>query len=120
MNHFDFITDIRKNKVNLIEDNEEHYNPFMVNRGLSYYRDTVMYAQRMNLNPELDTRLQHDYLFHGVRKTTSYNVKWAKTPKNDDLSAIMKFFNYGRDRATEVLEILNKGQIEHIHKILSE
>ena len=120
MNHFDFITDIRKNKTNLIEDSEEHYNAFMVNRGLSYYRDTVMYAQRMNLNTELDARLQHDYLFHGVRKTTAYNVKWAKAQKDDKLTTVMKFFGYNRDKATKVLEILNKEQVEHIHKTMSE
>jgi Bacteriophage clamp loader A subunit len=120
MNHFDFINDIRVDKKNLIEDNEQHYNAFMVNRGLSYYRDTVMYAQQMNLQAELPSRLQHDYLFFGVRKSSSYRVKWAKRQEDEDISTIMKYFGYSRAKAVESLNILNKEQIERIRAEMSE
>jgi hypothetical protein len=120
MNHFDFITDIRSNKANLIEDNEEHYKPFMVNRGLSYYRDTLIQAQMMNLLPELDNKLQHDYYFYGVRKTNNYKMKWAKTVKDEEISEIMRYFNYNQSKAIEISKILNKSQVEHIHRVMSE
>ena len=40
----------------------------MVNRGLSYFPDTVIYANEMNRFHHLDGRLQYQFLINTIRK----------------------------------------------------
>ena len=47
---------------------EKAYNPFMVNRALSYFQDTVLFANEMNVNHTIDKRLQFDFFINMVRK----------------------------------------------------
>ena len=42
-------------------ETEKAYAPFLVNRSLSYYQDTVMFANEMNRHAQLDNRLQYDF-----------------------------------------------------------
>lgn len=123
MNHFDFMNSVRTSKEYVMDDYlaEKDYNPFMVNRGLSYFRDTVVYAQRMNMNGHLDSKLQYDYLFHSIRKTGKSFAKWAKKEEDDEnLKLIMECYGYNRKKAAEVLVIINTLQLEHIKKMLDE
>ena len=87
MSPFDFINDINFGKKNLLKDDdkgilEKEYNSFIINRGLSYFSDTVLYANEMNLRHELDKRMQNDYLLHSIRskKRFSKNFLSRKSP----------------------------------------
>mgnify|MGYP000935935724 CR=1 FL=1 len=65
--------DINFGKKNLFKDDdknilEKDYNSFIINRGLSYFVDTVLYANEMNLRHELNNRMQNDYLLNSIRK----------------------------------------------------
>ena len=46
MGPFDFLNAINDTKVNVMVDDiaEKQYLPFIVNRGLSYFLETVLYA----------------------------------------------------------------------------
>jgi hypothetical protein len=50
MNPFDVLNSINYTKENLFEDPQsfKEYSAFMVNRGLSYFPDTILYANEMN------------------------------------------------------------------------
>ena len=61
----DFLTAINLSKKNLMEEDpltEKEYPPFVINRSLSYFEDTVLHANEVNLRGHLDSRLQNDYL----------------------------------------------------------
>ena len=64
MNHFDYLNSINDTKKDIMIDDlgEKDYNAFMVNRGLSYYNDTVIYANEMNKHAHADSRMQYDFL----------------------------------------------------------
>ena len=47
---------------------EKAYNSFMVNRGLSYFPDTVVIANEMNKHHQIDNKLQYHYLINMIRK----------------------------------------------------
>lgn len=114
MNPFDIINSITYNKKRLIDDsNEKLYNAYQINKGLSYFKDTIFYAQEMNMNYHLDNLLQHDYLFNAVRKQKRY-AKWVKKEKEDDVEAIKLYYNYGYRKAQEAYSILSKDQLEYI------
>ena len=114
MNPFDIINSITYNKKRLIDEtNEKTYNAYNVNKGLSYFKDTIFDAQTMNINYHLDNIMQHDYLFNSVRKQKRY-AKWVKKEKDDDIESIKIYFNYGYQKAKEAYLILTKTQIDYI------
>ena len=79
MNHFDYLNSINDTKKDIMVDDlaEKDYNAFMVNRGLSYYNDTVIYANEMNKYAQVDSRMQYDFLKQIVRKRKRFS-KWNK------------------------------------------
>jgi hypothetical protein len=120
VNPFDVINDISLKKAGLITgDNEKDYNPFLTNRGLSYFPDTIFHAQEMNKLHHLDKKLQYDYLFNSIRKSKRFS-KWSKKDNSKDIDAIIEYFGYSRRRAEEVLNILDKEQVKSIKKKLDK
>ena len=48
---------------------EKAYVPFVINRSFSYFRDTVIFANEMNINHTLPSRMQYDF----YRNMVKYN-----------------------------------------------
>jgi hypothetical protein len=120
VNPFDVINDISLKKAGLITgENEKDYNPFLTNRGLSYFPDTIFHAQEMNSLHHLDKKLQYDYLFNSIRKSKRFS-KWSKKDNSKDIDIIIEYFGYSRKRAEEALTILDKEQIKSIKKKLDK
>jgi hypothetical protein len=121
MNPFDYTNAICDNKKQLIIDeaSEKAYKPFLTNRGLSYFKDTIFYANQMNINTNLDKKLQFDYLLNSVRRSKRYS-KWAKQKENKDLELVQEYYGYNHRKAKDALLILSKEQIEIIRKNLEK
>lgn len=117
MNPFEFCNDINYGKSNIMVDDiaEKAYNAFMVNRQLSYFQDTVIFANEMNLNAHLDNRLQFDFLINIVRKKKRFS-KWAKAQKNDDVEVIKEYYGYSNEKARQILSLLSSDQINELKK----
>ena len=118
MNPFELIKSISNDKKDILE-NEKDYNAFMVNRGLSYFPDTVLYANEMNKYHHLDSRLQFDFLINIVRKRNRFS-KWNKSSESEDINAIKLYYGYSNEKARDVLPLLSnanlntiKGRIQH-------
>jgi len=83
MSPFDFLNAINLTKENLIVDDEteKQYNAFMVNRGLSYFQDTALIANEMNLAPHLSSKPQFDFYIASL----GGNAEWSLlVPKLSD------------------------------------
>jgi hypothetical protein len=120
VNPFDIVTDISLNKKKLIDEtNQKEYSPFMVNRALSYYIDTIMYANDMNINHHVDKLMQHDYLFYSIRKAKRFS-KWAKKKKDSDIELIQEYYGYSYDKAKVAVSVLTDNQIKIIKKKLDK
>ena len=118
MSPFDFINDINFGKKNLLKDDdkgilEKEYNSFIINRGLSYFSDTALYANEMNLRHELDKKMQNDYLLHSIRPKKRFS-KWAKSKKEERVDLIKQYFNYSNQKAREVLDIITDEEYNQI------
>lgn len=116
MSPFDYINAIMQTKKNLIvdEETEKEYVPFIVNRGLSYHRDCIIYANEMNRHHFLDKKLQHDFLINSVRSKKRSFVKWAKSEKSVDLECIKNVYQFSELKAREAARILSKEQIQKL------
>ena len=117
MNTFEFVNDITNGKSNIMVDDitERAYNPYMVNRSLSYFHDCVLMANEMNINHQLDKRLQFDFLINIVRKKKRFS-KWAKAQKSDDIEVIQEYYGYSNNKARQIHSLLSSEQIDELKK----
>ena len=102
----------------LTEQDEKSYSPFMVNRALSFYRDTVLWANEMNKHPNLDKKLQADFLLNTIRAQKRPYSKWHKKAQSSDLDAVKEYYGYSDAKAEEALKILTDAQIHEIKEQL--
>jgi len=121
MNHFDYLNSINLTKTDIMEDDiaEKAYNSFMINRGLSYFNDTVLMANEMNLYSHLDKKLQYHFLINIVRKRKRFS-KWAKPETESDIEAVKEYYGYSNEKAKEALTLLSPENISIIKKKVSK
>jgi hypothetical protein len=117
-NPFDYITAINSNTDIIRESDdpeqmEKGYSAYMVNRGLSYFPDTLFYANEMNRLAHLESLLQFDYLINSIRPRKRFS-KWSKSREDSDLEAVKEYFGYGYKKAQQALTVLSTQQIEQI------
>lgn len=112
---FDFVNAIHFSKEQLIVDewSEKQYNPFVVNKSLSFGADTVIAANEMNSRPHLEKRLQFDFLSTTIRARKRFN-KWLKPEKIENLELIKSYYRYNTEKAQQALAILTESQIQDI------
>ena len=117
MNPFEYLNAINYSKQNIMVDDlaEKAYNPFMVNRGLSYFHDTVLMANEMNQNAHLDNRLQFDFFINVVRKKKRFS-KWFKPEIVSDVEVVKEYYGYSNQKARQVLTLLTTEQINELKK----
>ena len=118
---FDFIKDINYEKKNLIVDDwsEKQYNPYIINKGLSYGHDTVIPANEMNSRPHLDKILQFDFLINIIRPKKRFN-KWIKAEKINDLEVIKEYYGYSTEKAKQVLPLLDDKIIDDMKRKITK
>tara|TARA_Y100001951_G_C11130673_1_gene178057 strand:+ start:31 stop:429 length:399 start_codon:yes stop_codon:yes gene_type:complete len=114
MNPFALISSISNTKLDILE-NEKDYNAFMVNRGLSYFPDTVIYANEMNKFHHLDSRLQYQFLINIIRKRNRFS-KWNKSDESEDINAIKEYYGYSNEKARDVLPLLSNKNLNTIKR----
>jgi len=119
---FDFINSINANKSLFSgsdnpEQVEKEYNPWMVNRGLSYFSDTIQMANIVNQNYHLDKKLQYDFLINTIRPKVRRS-KWFKKEQDDDLDVIKEAYGYSERKAEVALSLLSPDQLKSIKKRL--
>ena len=117
MSPFDYLNSINYTKKDIMVDDivEKQYNPFMVNRGLSYFQDTVLMANEMNQYAHLDNRLQFDFLINIVRKRKRFS-KWNKPEVATDLDVIKEYYGYSNEKARMVHNLLTDNQITELRR----
>lgn len=124
MNPFDFVNSINSTKKNLIKDcedgsiTEKDYSSFIINKALSYFPDTLLYANEINKQPHLDGLMQYEYLLHSVRKGRRFS-KWSKPEVSEELTAISKYYKVNMKRAQEYAKVLTDEQVKEIVKLIN-
>ena len=115
MNPFKFTDAINYTKEDIMIDDitEKAYNPFLINRSLSYFPDTVLAANEMNRNHHIDNRLQFDFFINIIRKRKRFS-KWFKPEQISDLDVVKKYYGYSNEKARQVLTLLSTEQINEL------
>ena len=125
MNPFDFVNDINFGKKDIMTDSdnpelaEKTYNPFLTNRALSYFPDTIQFANMMNKNSHIDHLLQYSFLLNIIRKRKRFS-KWFKKNDDDVLEMVIEYYGYSVNKAKEALKILTDDQLEKIKEKMTK
>ena len=117
MNPFDYVNDKNLGKKGIMVDDiaEKEYNAFIINRALSFFTDTVLFANEMNIHHHLDNRLQYDFFINIIRKQKRWS-KWVKPQELENLDIIKQYYGYSNDKAKSVLSLFNNEQIQEMKK----
>ena len=115
MNPFEYANAINYTKRDIMVDDiaEKAYLPYMINRQLSYFPDTVLAANEMNRYHHIDNRLQFDFFINIVRKRKRFS-KWFKPEEISDLETIKYYYGYSNEKARQVLHLLSTEQINEL------
>ena len=121
MNPFQYLASITHKKDDLMvdEETEKGYSPFMINRGLSYYQDTVLFANEMNRAGHLDHRLQYDFLRSAIRPRKRFS-KWMKKTVPAKIDVIKEYYGYTDVKAESVADLISDDDIKHMKSYLSK
>ena len=119
-NPYDYINAINAgDDLTKKEFDEKGYLPFITNRQFSYFQDTALIANEMNLNHHLDNKSQFSFYINIIRPRKRFS-KWSKTEHHDDLEAVVQYFDYSYEKAKVVMDILSAEDVNNIKKKLSK
>lgn len=119
MNPFEYLNSINVTKENMMRDTEndelaeKEYNPFMINRGLSYFQDTVLFANEMNFRSGLRNKMQYEFLLNGVRKRKRFS-KWFKAERDEKIELLKEYYGYSTEKAKQALAVLSENELKKI------
>lgn len=110
-NPFDYVKNVSFDKVDIMVDEveEKSYQPFLVNRALSYHQDSLFFVNEMNVRHSLDSRLQYSFLINTLRKRKRFS-KWQKPYESKKIDTVRESYGVSTKIAKEYLELLDDKQ----------
>ena len=119
----DYLNAINQTKEPLMDTEDEQwqkkYPPFIVNKCVAPFPDTIMLLNEINQLPHLDNKLQFDFLINSLRPRKRY-TPWLKAKKLENIEYVKEFYGYNNEKAKEALQILNDEQISYIKRKLNK
>ena len=119
----DYLNAINHTKERLMDTEDEEwekkYPPFIVNKCLATFQDTILLVNEINQYPHLDKKLQFDFLINSLRPRKRF-TPWVKAKKLDDIEYVKEFYGYNNEKAKVALSILNDEQIATIKRRLNK
>ena len=119
----DYLNSINLSKENLMDGDdpewEKKYSPYIINKCLAPFNDTIMLVNEINMRHHLDKKLQYDFLLNSIRSKKRY-APWVKASKLKDLEYVKEYYGYSDEKAKTALSILNDSQIKAIKDSLNK
>ena len=113
----DYLKAVNQTKEHLMDGDDEEwerkYPPFIVNKCVGAFPDTVMLVNEINQLPNVDKKLQFDFLINSLRPRKRF-TPWLKATKLENLEYVKEFYGYNNEKAKVALDLLNDEQISAI------
>ena len=117
----DYLKAVNHTKERLLDTEDEvwekKYPPFIINKCVAPFPDTIMLVNEINQLPHLDKKLQFDFLINSLRPRKRY-TPWLKAMKLDNLEYVKEYYGYNNEKAKVALDILTDEQISAIKRKL--
>jgi hypothetical protein len=119
----DYLKAINQTKEPLLDTEDEiwekKYAPFIVNKCLAPFSDTIMLVNEINQQHHLDKKLQFDFLINSLRPRNRY-APWMKAKKLKNLEYVKEFYGFNNAKAKSALDILTDDQVSAIKDKLNK
>lgn len=118
----DFLNSINYDKKPLLDGEEKAeklYTPFVVNRCLSFFVDTIFYSNEVNCKWWSDKKMQFDYCRLSIRKKRRYSP-WIKKETEENIALIKEVYGYTDAKAQQVLNIFGPGDMDKLRQSLDK
>lgn len=114
---FDHMKGINEKTYNFDSD-DRGYNSYIINRGLSFFPDTIFLVNEAN-RLGLSGKRHYDFLYHTVSKKKRYS-KWFKEEKSEYMGVVQEYFSVGVNKAKDLLKVLSEEEVREIAKLLEK
>ena len=119
----EYLKSINQTKENLMDSDdpmwEKKYSPYIINKCIAPFNDTIMFVNEINMRHHLENKLQYDFLLNTIRPKNRY-APWVRGSKIKDLEFIKEYYGYSNEKAKVALQILSNDQIKTIKDSLSK
>ena len=119
----DYLKAINKTKEKLMDTDdkmwEKKYPPFIINKCLAPFSETIHLVNEMNIHHHLDSKLQFDFLLNSLRPRDRY-TPWLKAKKIKNIEYVKEYYGYSNEKAKVALDVLDDDQIKTIKNSLSK
>ena len=113
----DYLNSINYTKEQLLNSEDEQwekkYPPFIINKCVAPFPDTILLVNELNQLHHVDKKLQYDFLLNSLRSRKRY-TPWMKAKKLKNLEYVKEFYGYNNEKAKIALDILTDEQISAI------
>ena len=113
----DYLNAINVSKESLLDSEDEmwekKYAPFIVNKCVAPFPDTILLVNELNQSHHLDKKLQFDFFLNSLRTRKRY-TPWLKAKKLKNLEYVKEYYGYNNEKAKAALDILDDEQISAI------
>ena len=113
----DYLKAINQTKEPLLDSEDEtwekKYPPFVVNKCLMPFQDTILFVNEINQLPNIDKKLQFDFFLNSLRPRKRFSP-WAKATKLANLEYVKEYYGYNNEKAKAALDVLDDEQISAI------
>ncbi len=119
----DYLGAINQTKEPLLDSEDEDwtkkYPPFIVNKCLAPFPDTILLVNEINQLHHVDKKLQFDFLLNSLRARSRY-APWLKAKKLKDLEYVKEFYGYSNAKAKSALDLLSDEELSAIKQRLNK
>lgn len=98
---------------------DKDYKPYVVNRMVSGYRDLVMFADEMNVRPNIAKEDQL-VIYNQLITKKKRRALWSSAKVNEDLKTVMDYYNITQEKADPYMKILTREQIQALRERLNK
>ena len=112
----DWLNTINSSKKNLIDEDpliESKYPAFIVNKCMAGHLDAIMFANEMNMNPNIDKKMQYDFYLNTLRSKKRFSP-WIRKEELKNIECIKSYYGYSDEKAKQVLPLLTENQLSFI------
>ena len=119
----DYLKAINQTKEPLLDSEDEQwvkgYPPYIVNKCIAPFPDSILLVNEINQLHHLDKKLQFDFLINSLRPRKRY-TPWMKAKKLENLEYVKEYYGYNNEKAKVALDILDDEQISAIKQKMNK
>ena len=123
---FDYVKKINTKKESVLTEEElsqieKDFQPFLVLRAFSYFPDTCLIANEVNMRMtplhNMTNKMVYDYLNNSISKGNRFS-KWEKPIKDDAIELIKQVYKYTTKKAIEVVHLFDENDLEKLRRMV--